>query len=394
MRAELAALEGFEVGQGGRTLYLCPRAIDGGTMPEAARPLAGGPLHFGMVEVICRTSQIAGPSRIDRAVWGVTDLLSVLDRLPDPTAETVRTLLGRLSASRDPFAGLAMDRPHVMGVVNVTPDSFSDGGDHPTGPLALALARRMAAEGATILDVGGESTRPGAEPVPLAGELGRVLPVIEGLVEARRTDAGPHAYISIDTRHAAVMTAACEAGADIINDVTALAGDPDSLSAAAATGVPVMLMHMQGTPETMQQEPHYDSAPLDVFDYLADRVAACEAVGIPRNRIVVDPGIGFGKTLAHNMELLEYLALFHGLGCPLLLGASRKSFVARLSRGEAPKQRLPGSLAAALAGLDRGVQIVRVHDVGETLQAIRVWRAIRGLPDPEGTGVPLAGAAE
>ncbi len=281
----------------------------------------------------------------------------------------VSGLLERLANPPTTFAGLALDRPLIMGVINVTPDSFSDGGEAVDAARALARGRALADAGADILDVGGESTRPGAEPISVDDELARVLPVVRGLSEAGFA-------VSIDTRHARVMEAALDGGAVIINDVTALTGDPQSMGVAVGRGAPVILMHMQGDPRTMQDEPRYEDAALDVYDYLAGRVAACEAAGVERMRIAVDPGIGFGKTADHNIEILHRLALYHGLGCALVLGVSRKSFIARLSRGEAPNQRLAGSLAAALAAVAQGVHILRVHDVAETRQALGVWSAI------------------
>ena len=267
------------------------------------------------------------------------------------------------------FAGLTLDRPLIMGVINVTPDSFSDGGEafHPAA--ALERGRTMVEAGAAILDVGGESTRPGAEPVSEDDELVRVLPVVRGLAEQG-------AVVSIDTRRAAVMEAATGAGARIINDVTALSGDPRSLEVAASSDAHLILIHMRGEPGTMQDDPHYEDAPREVLDYLVGRVAACEAAGIDRRRIAVDPGIGFGKTLDHNIEILRRLDLYRELGLPLVLGVSRKSLIAEMARGEPPQARLPGSLAAALAGVSRGVHILRVHDVAETRQALEVWAAI------------------
>jgi len=256
-----------------------------------------------------------------------------------------------------------------MGVVNVTPDSFSDGGRYAARDTAIAHGRALKAAGADILDVGGESTRPGAAPVSIGEELDRVVPVIEAL-------AGEGALVSVDTRRAAVMRAALAAGARIVNDVTALAGDSESLSVVAASGAAVVLMHMQGEPRTMQQDPTYRDAPLDIYDFFAARLAVCAAAGIDPARIALDPGIGFGKHDPHNLAILADLALYHGLGCALLLGASRKSFIGRLSRGEDAGHRLAGSLAAALTGLERGVQILRVHDVAETAQALAIWQAI------------------
>ncbi len=265
-----------------------------------------------------------------------------------------------------------------MGVVNVTPDSFSDGGETLETEAAVARGRALIAAGAHMLDIGGESTRPGAAPVPAETELARIIPVVRGLA-----DAG--VPLSVDTRKAAVMEAALAAGAAVINDVTALAGDERSLSVAAASGASVVLMHMRGEPATMQDAPRYDDVVEGVFAHLESRVAACEAAGIPRHRIAVDPGIGFGKTVAHNVDLLRRLARFSDLGCPIVIGVSRKSLIAGLSRGEPADARLAGSLAAALAAVEAGARILRVHDVAETAQALAVWRALRGGGDVAGT---------
>ena len=271
------------------------------------------------------------------------------------------------------FAGLALERPRIMGIVNVTPDSFSDGGDRHDPQAAIAAGREMLAAGADILDIGGESTRPGAAPVGIEEECARVLPVIEAL-------SAEGALISIDSRHAAVTRAAVAAGAGIVNDVTALTGDPESLETVAALEVPVILMHMQGEPRTMQADPRYDDVVAEVRDFLAERAAACEAAGIRRLDICLDPGIGFGKTVEHNLALLKHLDAICGLGYPVLVGASRKSFIGKLSQGEPPKQRLGGSLAVALAAAERGAALLRVHDVAETAQAFALWRAISEAP--------------
>jgi dihydropteroate synthase len=255
-----------------------------------------------------------------------------------------------------------------MGVVNVTPDSFSDGGETADANRAIARARELIAAGADMIDVGGESTRPGARPVEPKEETARVVPVIRAL-------AAEGALVSVDTRHAAVMADAVAAGARIINDVAALT-EPGALAAAANGGAHVILMHMKGDPRTMQDDPRYGDVVGEVAGYLEGRIAACAAAGIPRGRIAVDPGIGFGKTVAHNAELIAGLDRFKTLGCPIVLGVSRKSFIAKLSRNEPPKGRLPGSLAAALAGVARGADILRVHDVAETRQALAVWEAI------------------
>jgi dihydropteroate synthase len=275
-----------------------------------------------------------------------------------------------------PFAGIAKPRPLIMGIVNVTPDSFSDGGDYADPAKAIARGKALIAAGVDLIDIGGESTRPGSDPVPAEVELARVLPVIEGLA-----DQG--VPLSIDTCKALVMERAVAAGATVINDVRALTAEPRALEVAAASGAWVVLMHCLGEPKTMQQAPHYDHVMLDTYDYLAPRIEACEAAGIPRARIAIDPGIGFGKTLDHNLDILRNLALYQSLGCPLLLGVSRKSFIGRLDGSRAsgvPKDRLAGSVAAAMAGLDAGADILRVHDVAETLQAVAVWRALHGFP--------------
>jgi dihydropteroate synthase len=328
----------------------------------------------------------AGPSAL--AVAGRSDLRFAAFELIERDGDEVRRrvvsaeefrasqlappeLLERVGRPRDPIAGLGLDRPLIMGVVNVTPDSFSDGGCYLAADAAIAHALRLEAEGADILDIGAESTRPGSEPVDLQEELRRVMPVIEALAPRAR------ARLSIDTRKAEVMRRAAIAGAALINDVSALTHDPGALEVASATGLPVVLMHAQGDPRTMQERPHYADVVLDVYDWLGARIDACERAGIPRSRLIVDPGIGFGKTLAHNLALLGASSIFHGLGCPILLGASRKSFIGQLT-GADVEDRLPGSIAAALLGASQGVQILRVHDVAATRQALAVWEAAQG----------------
>jgi dihydropteroate synthase len=265
--------------------------------------------------------------------------------------------------------------PELMGILNVTPDSFSDGGRYVTTRDAVDHGLRMIEAGASIIDIGGESTRPGALPVPVEEEIARTVPVIEALV---RETNGRGVRLSIDTRHAAAMRAALAAGATIVNDVTALTGDGDSLAvaAAAAPHIEIVLMHMQGQPQTMQQDPRYDHAALDIYDYLEARIAACEAAGIARSRLVVDPGIGFGKRTGDNAQILHFLPLYRGLA-RVLLGASRKSFIAQFAGSTIPVEaRLPGSLAVALYGALCGASILRVHDVEETRQALAVLRAM------------------
>jgi dihydropteroate synthase len=283
------------------------------------------------------------------------------------TDPALLVLLQRISQPRAPVAGLRLDGPLVMGIVNVTPDSFSDGGRFLAPEAAIAHALQLEAEGADILDIGGESTRPGSDGADLEEECRRVLPVIQALATRSR------ARLSIDTRKAEVMRRAAREGVHLINDVAALGHDPLALETAAATGLPVVLMHARGEPRTMQDNPVYADVVLDVYDWLEGRIEACERAGIGRDRLIVDPGIGFGKTLAHNLELLGSLGVLHGLGCPVLLGASRKSFISRLT-GAGAEDRLPGSIAAALIGASQGVQILRVHDVAATRQALALWQ--------------------
>ena len=328
-------------------IYTRPIAMTDPARPDGAFSLAGGWAWFSHAELLQRDR----PSRIVAAA--------------DLDAET----RDRLSAARPDFAGLHMDRPRVMGILNVTPDSFSDGGLFLKPEAALMQARRMAA-GADILDIGGESTRPGAVDVAQADEIARTAPVI-----AAMRDAGLDIPVSIDTRKAAVADAAFAAGASILNDVTALQFDPTMAATAARLGAPVILMHSIATPATMQDDPEYDDVLLDVYDALSLRLAAAEAAGIARSRLAIDPGIGFGKTLQHNLTLLSRLSLFHNLGVPVLLGASRKRFIGTISAEADAQKRLPGSLAVALAGVAQGMQMIRVHDVAETRQALSLWLA-------------------
>lgn len=267
------------------------------------------------------------------------------------------------------FERFALDAPLVMGIVNATPDSFSDGGDFFDTNAAIAHGLALQAEGADILDIGGESTRPGAAMVPPDEEQRRVVPVIAALAKAG-------AVVSIDTRNAATMAAALDAGAAIVNDVTALSGDSASLELVARRRVGVVLMHMQGEPQTMQANPTYGDAPAEIAAYLAKRLAACREAGIAPELLCVDPGIGFGKTVAHNAEILANVPTLRALGVAVLIGASRKAFIGALSKAERPKERLPGSLAAALAAVAGGADILRVHDVAATRQALSVWQAV------------------
>lgn len=329
--------------------YYRPIAMTDAARSRAALPLAGGWCWFDRVEALER---------------GRAPVLV-------PANEVPSVVLQALTAPRPALAGLALDRPRLMGILNVTPDSFSDGGRFLAPAAALAQGRAMAAEGADILDIGGESTRPGAVEVAAAEETARTTPVIAAL-----RAGGVGVPISIDTRKAAVATAALAAGASLVNDVAAFSHDPAMAGVVARAGAPVCLMHAQGTPATMQADPRYDDVVLDVYDFLAGRIAAAEAAGIARAGIMVDPGIGFGKTQAHNLALIRALALFHGLGCAIVLGASRKRLIGSIGAEPQADRRGPGSLAVALAGVAQGVQVLRVHDVAETRQALALWQAV------------------
>ncbi|MDR3516259.1 MAG: dihydropteroate synthase [Azospirillaceae bacterium] len=337
--------------------------------------LAGSDRAFTQAEVIIRDQ-----GQVHRAIASIPEIRAWARERGPAIAERVQAIMSRLTMPRPDFAGIDFDRPRIMGIVNCTPDSFSDGGCYRDPDRAIAHGEALWAQGAEILDIGGESTRPGAAEVPVAEEIARILPVVRHFAGKVR--------VSIDTRHAAVMRAALDAGADIINDVTGLSGDPDSGAVVAAAGAPVVLMHMRGEPQTMQRAPRYDDAALDVYDELADRVDAAVAAGIAPAALVVDPGIGFGKTAQHNIEILTQLTLFHGLGVAVLVGLSRKRFIGLLSRDEPADQRLAGSLAGGIAAWDQGAQILRVHDVAATAQARAIWLAInRQSPSPRPAGV-------
>lgn len=331
------------------TVYFRPLPQQGAARPDGALTLAGGALWFTHAERLER----GAPPRVVAA-----------QDIPGDWRE-------RLTAPRARLAGLAMDAPQIMGILNITPDSFSDGGENLALADALASGHAMKTAGAAILDVGGESTRPGAAVVAEDEEIARTRPVIEAL----RADVG--LPVSIDTRKLAVARAAVQAGAALVNDVSGFTHDAGLAPFCGKRGLPVCVMHAQGDPATMQDAPRYDDVLLDVYDFLAARIEALGAEGIPRAHILADPGIGFGKTQAHNLALLRGLGLFHGLGCALLLGVSRKRFIGTLGGAPDPQARMPGSVAVGLAGLAQGVQILRVHDVAETAQAVRLWQAVR-----------------
>lgn len=350
-------------------LFLIPRGIARGDLADAlikaghALPLLSGKFAFTAIELV-----VWAESTFERYAAAVVAFEPWRQVVPGVHKKHLENVVQALAAQRVLFSDLTMDAPKIMGIVNVTPDSFSDGGDFSTAQAAIEHGIALAAAGADILDIGGESTRPGADPISPEEEQARVLPVISALAERGLK-------VSIDTRHASTMAVALDAGAAIVNDVTALTGDADSLAVVAKYNTPVVLMHMQGEPQTMQSEPNYLWAPVDVYRELKSRIEVCESAGIQRDKICIDPGIGFGKTDVHNLELLESLSLFHGLGCPVLLGASRKSFIGRLSGEGDAKKRVPGSIGAALLAVSQRAQILRVHDVAETRQALTVYEA-------------------
>jgi dihydropteroate synthase len=325
--------------------------------------LAGGLNWFAAVELI----ELDGTKRVS------TELVPI-ERVEDCFDDDMAAQWQALTNARPPLKlgerTIRLDQPQVMGIVNATPDSFSDGGRFANAGAAAAAGADMAANGAAIIDVGGESTRPGAQAVWEGDEIDRIAPVIRQL-------AAGGAAVSVDTRKADVMTAALQAGARMINDVSALTFDDRSAGVVAAAGVPLVLMHHKGAPETMQDDPRYDDVLVEVYCWLEDRIAAAEEAGVKRENILVDPGFGFGKNVGHNLEIMNGLALFHSLGCPLVVGASRKRTIGALS-GEAPAdQRLGGSIAFALKAVEQGAQMLRVHDVPQTVQALRVWRGLR-----------------
>ena len=348
-------------------LYLRPVAKLARDLLAESEPLAGGPLGFDAVEAILRPP--TGASTV--ALTSLAQLRRWAKDEGSARRDEVTRWLRQMAPRPENILDLSAERPLLMGVLNITPDSFSDGGDFLAPDVALKQANALVIAGADILDLGAESTRPGAEATAAKEQLHRLLPVLE-----RLSDLG--VPISVDPRSAAVMRVAIAAGASVINDVSGFGHDPASLAAIAETEVSVVLMHSRNAPATMQRSPRYDDVLLDVYDELAARLDVLTTAGVARNRIILDPGIGFAKSAEHNLQVLARLSLLHGLGRPLLIGLSRKSFIARISRGEAPKERLPGSLAGALWALNHGAQILRVHDVGQTWQAVQLWNRLVG----------------
>ncbi|WP_412551661.1 dihydropteroate synthase [Shimia sp. MIT910701] len=328
--------------------YYRPIAQTDAARPASALKLAGGRCWFTHVEVLRRGEAPKVES----------------------TQDVPKDVLAGLSAPRASICRLDMSSPHLMGILNVTPDSFSDGGQFAGVAAAVQQAEAMHAAGASLIDVGGESTRPGADFVPVDDEITRTAPAIRAISSKLELP------ISIDTRKSEVARQALLEGASLVNDVSGFTYDPQLAGVAKEANVPVCVMHAQGDPATMQQNPTYDDVLLDVYDFLETQVERLTSLGIARDQIVVDPGIGFGKTLAHNLALLARLSLFHGLGCPILLGASRKKFIGTIGKASLAQERMPGSVAVALEGVAQGAQIVRVHDVAETRQALNLWQAV------------------
>ena len=325
--------------------------------------LAGGLNWFASVELIVVEGN-------ERTASELVPVEGVENRFDNDMAAQWQALTAPRPALRLGERTVRLDQPQVMGIVNATPDSFSDGGQFANAAEAAEAGARMASEGAAIIDVGGESTRPGARSIWEGDEIERILPVV------RQLSAGG-AAVSVDTRKADVMTPAVEAGARMINDVSALTYDARSGEVAAAANVPIVLMHHRGAPEVMQEDPRYDDVIVEVYLWLEERISAALDAGVARENILVDPGFGFGKNVGHNLELMNGLALFHSLGCPLVIGASRKRTIGALS-GEAPvERRLAGSIAFAMKAAEQGAQLIRVHDVFETVQALKVWRGLR-----------------
>jgi len=325
--------------------------------------LAGGLNWFSAVELI----RVDGHARVSAELVPVEGIESRFDEAMAAEWQALTSPRGPLQLGE---RTVRLDQPQAMGIVNATPDSFSDGGQYADAHAAAEAGADMARDGAAIVDVGGESTRPGAKPVWEGDEIERAVPVIRQLAKGG-------VAVSVDTRKADVMTAALEAGARLVNDVSALTYDDRSAGVIAASGVPVVLMHHKGAPESMQDDPRYDDVLVEVYLWLEDRIEAAEKAGISRDRILVDPGFGFGKNVGHNLELMNGLALFHSLGVPIVVGASRKRTIGALSGEASADRRLGGSIAFALKAVEQGAQIVRVHDVFETVQALKVWRGLR-----------------
>lgn len=352
-------------------IYIEPLGITRGSTVsnDCFRKLHNSKICYSALNIIFRNKQ-----KIKQETVPVDKLDAYLSKISYDNKQKILCLLKNLEQTRIPLmlkGGLqvSFDRPVIQGVLNVTPDSFSDGGAFKDKNDAIEQVDNMIKNGAAIIDVGGESTKPGAKAVSIEEEIKRVVPIIESIIEK-------NVPISIDSRNSGVIEMALKSGAHIVNDVSALEHDADSLKIVHKEDVPIILMHAQGNPETMQENPDYQCVHLDIYDYIEERITYCEKNGITKDKIIVDPGIGFGKTVDHNVQILKHIALFHSLGVPLLIGVSRKSFIGKITGEEVAAKRVYGSIAAVQYCLDRGVQIVRVHDVKETQQALSVWEKI------------------
>lgn len=354
-----------------RKIYLEPLGITRGLTASSKyfRNMQNAGYFYSHLKIIIRNDH-----SLNEEIISVTDFGDYLSQKDKNDSQEIQNLIEKIERVREPLKlkdGLEINfkKPIIQGVLNVTPDSFSDGGKFNKFGAAIEQIDAMISDGANIIDIGGESTKPGAKPVSSNEELSRVIPVIN-------TVNDKNIPISIDSRNSQIMKKALEAGAHIVNDVSALEYDDQSLSLVRDENVPVILMHAQGTPETMQDNPHYQCVYLDIYDYLEERIEICLQNGVSRNNIIVDPGIGFGKTVNHNLQVLKHIAVLHGLGVPILIGVSRKSFIGKINGEEIPVNRVHGSISAAQYCVDRGVQIMRVHDVKETKQAIAITQNI------------------
>lgn len=349
-------------------IYIEPLGMSRGltTSEDCFRELNNSKIYYSALKIIFKDQ-----NKLEQEIVLVNKLDEYLSKLSNDKKVKILSLLENLDREREPLklkGGLeiSFDKPIIQGVLNITPDSFSDGGIFNDFGRAIEQVDNMIDNGATIIDVGGESTKPGAKPVSIEEEINRVLPVIKAITDKNNIP------VSIDSRNSIVMREALNSGAHIINDVSALEHDAESLKVAQIKDVPIILMHAQGSPETMQEKPDYKCVFLEIYDYLEERIKFCTQHGISKNKIIVDPGIGFGKTVEHNVQILKHIAIFHGLGVPLLIGVSRKIFIGEISGEKVAANRVYGSIAAAQYCLDHGVQIVRVHDVQETKQALSV----------------------
>ena len=347
------------------TSYLRPLAVVYG--PDAVAMIKSG-----------QAASLTGRNDLafTQAQWIERHGTSVSSRIVSIEEATRHPLFAAITAPRPNFGPLSLGTTIIMGIVNVTPDSFSEGGLYKDSQSAIKVALQMSIDGAAVLDIGGESTRPGAAEISIDEEHDRIMPIVEALAKTQ--------LVSVDTRKGSIMREALQKGATIINDVSALQFDPDSAAVVANAGSPVILMHAQGIPATMQHAPVYDDVVLDVYDQLQAHIAKAQEAGIKRSQIMVDPGIGFGKSFAQNLQLLHNLALFHGLGVGLLVGLSRKGFIGAITGEKTASHRLGGSVAGALHAASQGIQILRVHDVKQTVTALQVFRAVS---DPDSVSI-------